>query len=77
MHSDPTASVSEADGIQFMRRLEYQWRRTVRMDSAHRIALPEADVGRANDESTRRRKSTGWWSIAADSHVSHTRQFPV
>ena len=53
MHSDPTASVSEADGIQFMRRPEYQWRRTVRTDTAHRIALPEAVASPANDESTR------------------------
>ena len=59
VHSAPTASVSEADGIQFMRRPEYQWQRSVRTDTAHPIALPEAVASPADNESTRRRKSTG------------------
>ena len=77
MHSAPTASVLEADGVQFMRRPEYQWRRTVRTDTAHRMALPDAGSGLANNESTRWRKSKGWRSIVAVPHVSLTRPFPA
>ena len=46
---------------------------TVGPYTAHPIALPEAVASPANDESTRRRKSTGRRSIDATPYVSHTR----